>query len=207
MLHNNFNNGARCLTVNGWFVIVQKNDGSRKVGDREITWKKGDVSHSYVPITNQMIVMEQFDQSPVLLFTTRYNEVFPNGGNRWVSVTQSLSKINGLLIADSRPPNFNGFSPMFSNLRIDMKARTVSLVGFGGSIQFYVDEGKGPPPIQGAQLNPMVDGTNVAISPPGNPGNGPVFGPILANPLNRQNGRAPRIVQPMPAIEVPPPAK
>ncbi len=149
MLHNNFNNGARCLTVNGWFVFVQKQDGSRKVGAREITWKKGDVWHSYVPMTNQMIVMEQFDQSPVLLFTTRYNEVFPNGGNRWVSVTQSLNKTNGLLIVDSRPANFNGFSPMFSTLRIDMKARTVSLIGFGGSIQHYVDEGKGAPPAQG----------------------------------------------------------
>ncbi len=190
MLHNNFNNGARCLAVNGWFVFVQKNDGSRKVGNRDITWKKGDVWHSFVPIANQMIVMEQFEQSPVILFTARYNEIFPNGGNRWVSVTQSLSKTSGLLIYDSGPRGINGFSPMFSTLQVDMKARTLNLIGFSGSVQHYVDDGKGPPPMGGAQLNPARSGTDVAMQNPV-----PPDGPRNASPVLPGNAIDPALLR------------
>src|SRR5262249_24216390 len=48
LLHNNFNNGTRCLPVNGWFLALYKNDGKRTIGDREIAWKKGDMAwHSH----------------------------------------------------------------------------------------------------------------------------------------------------------------
>lgn len=198
LLHNNFNNGSRCLPVNGWFVFVQKRDGSRAGADgKTITWKKGDVSHSCLPIANQLIVLEQFDHSPAILFTARYNELSPNGANRWVSVTQGLSKTNAEMVHESRPANFNGFSPMFSSLQIDMKNRTVNLVGFGGSVQFYVDDGKGPPPIQGAQLNPgNAGGTDIATMPKMNPPNVPVAAPLPANMPLPVNVRVPRVPQP-----------
>lgn len=209
LLHNNFNNGARCLPVNGWFVFIQKNDGSRKVSEREISWKKGDVWHSFVPITNQMIVMEQFDQSPVILFTARYNEIFPNGGNRLVSVTQSLSKTTCRLVYDSGPRGINGLSPMFSTLQIDMKARTMNLIGYGGSVQHYVDDGKGPPPMQGAGLNPGNPagvGTNIA-SPFGVPFGGPDAPVELVLPGARRVIRANVEIEAQPVLPLVPPLK
>ena len=154
LLHNNFNNGTRCLTVNGWFLAVHRQDGKKTINDREVAWKKGDLAwHSYMPIQNQMLVVDQFDQSPVLLFTTRYNEIMPNGGNRWVSVTQSLSKLNGKMVYDSGPKGINGASPMFAMYQMDLKSRTINLIGYQDSVQHYVDDGKGPPPLpQGAML-------------------------------------------------------
>ena len=55
----------------------------------------------------------------------------------------------------SRP--INGYS-MFAQLQIDLKARTVNLIGPSNSVQHYVDDGKGPPPMPqgGAMLNPGI---------------------------------------------------
>jgi outer membrane protein assembly factor BamB/tetratricopeptide (TPR) repeat protein len=157
LLHNNFNNGTRCLNVNGWFVAVQRQDGQKKVGDRDLAWKKGDLAwHSYMPVHNQMIVLDQFDQAPVVVFTARYNEILINGSNRWVSVTQTLHKANGKMIYDSGPRQINT-SPMFSAFQMDLKSRTINLIGFSGSVQHYLDDGKGPPQNpQGAMLNPRL---------------------------------------------------
>jgi hypothetical protein len=166
LLHNNFNNGTRCLNVNGWFVAVHRQDGQKKVGDRDLAWKKGDLAwHSYMPVQNQMIVLDQFDQAPVVVFTARYNEIQMNGGNRPVSVTQTLHKGNGKMIYDSGPRQINGTAPMFSAFRMDLKSRTINLIGFSGSVQHYVDDGKGPPQIpQGAMLNPgLQDGTSTTL--------------------------------------------
>jgi outer membrane protein assembly factor BamB len=155
LLHNNFNNGTRCLTVNGWFVAIHREAGSKKLGEREIKWKKGDLAwHSYNPVKNQMIVLDQFENSPIVVFTTRYNEILPNGGNRWVSVTESYHKGNGKMIYDSGPRNINGFSPTFTVFQTDLKTRTINLIGFSGSVQHYVDDGKAPPPVPGAMRNP-----------------------------------------------------
>ena len=50
--------------------------------------------------------------------------------------------------------------------QIDLKSRTINLIGFSGSIQHYVDDGKGPPPMpQGAQLNPGVNQPIIAGQP------------------------------------------
>jgi hypothetical protein len=86
--------------------------------------------------------MEQFEQSPIAIFSTRYNEILRNGGNRWVSVTQSLNKANGKWIYDSGPKAINGASPMFFAYHMDMKARTINLIGFSGTVQHYIDDSK-----------------------------------------------------------------
>jgi outer membrane protein assembly factor BamB len=182
LLHNNFNNGTRCLPVNGWFVAIHREDGKRKVGDRELTWKKGDLAwQTYNPVKNQMIVLDQFDNLPILVFTTRYNEILPNGTNRWVSVTESFAKTSGKIIHESRPANFNGYSPMFTSVQVDPKNRTITLIGFGGSVQHYVDEGKGAPPVPGAMLNPadIRDGASNTIVGPNVGPNGRPFAPRL----------------------------
>ncbi|MBI3823680.1 MAG: PQQ-binding-like beta-propeller repeat protein [Planctomycetes bacterium] len=196
--YNNFNNGTRCLNVNGWFVAVHRNDTAKA--------KKGDLAwHSYMPIHNQMIVLDQFEQSPIVLFTARYIEVMPNGGNRWASVAQSLHKATGKMIHDSgTPPGFNG-QPSYAGLQLDLKARVINLISFSASIQHYVDDGKGPPPgPQGA----LPNGGNPAfagIAPPaggvGQPNGQPM---ILPAPAIRLRIVDPDEVQVIPAPELPP---
>ncbi|MSQ94099.1 MAG: hypothetical protein EXR98_06030 [Gemmataceae bacterium] len=145
-IHNNFSNGTRCLRVNGWFAALHRHDGKRKFAGGEVAWKKGDLAwHSHLPVHNQMIVLEQFEQAPIVIFSARYNEMLKNGGNRWVSVTQSLQKSNGKMVYDSGPRGINGFSPMFSAFHLDPRTRTLNLLGFSGSVQHYIDDGKGPP--------------------------------------------------------------
>jgi outer membrane protein assembly factor BamB len=184
LLQNNFNNGTRCQVINGWFLAVHREGGEKKVNGEVRTWKKGDFAwHSYTRIDNQMIVLEQFEQNPIVLFTARYNEPnFNTGGNRWVSVTQSLHKGTGKMIYDSGPVGIN-MAPFFFKFEIDLKSRTVNLLGLSGGVQHYVDEGKGPPPIQqGAQLNP---GAQPGL-PPGFGFGGPIQGnfnvPIQGQP-------------------------
>jgi hypothetical protein len=64
---------------------------------------------------------------------------------------------------------------------VDLKSRTINLIGFSGSVQHYVDDGKGPPQIpQGAMLNPgHRDGTSSTLllrENPLNPGFMPAGG-------------------------------
>ena len=155
VLYNNFSNTTRCLPVNGWFLAVHRQDGKKEVHGREVGWKKGDLAwHSYMPVQNQLLVVDQFEQSPILLFTARYIEFRPNGGNMWQSVTLSLNKTNGKMIYDSGSKQING-SPMFALFQMDLKSRTINLMSHSQSVQHYVDEGKGPPPLPqaGAMLN------------------------------------------------------
>ena len=174
LLHNNFNNGTRCQTVNGWFLALHRHDGQRKTQSGEIAWKKGDMAwHLDMPMKNQMIVLEQFELSPVLLFSARYNDIAPNGTNRWISVTNSFSKSLGTWIYDSTAKPINGASPMFNTFQIDLKTRTVNLVGYSGAVQHYINNGKAPPPIapQGAMLAPgggagFAPGVPVGMLPP-----------------------------------------
>jgi hypothetical protein len=184
LVHNNFNNGVRCQIVNGWFFAIHRADGQKKIGDRQITWKKGDFAwHPSQPVRNQLLITEQFDESPVALFSTRYNEILPNGGNRWVSVTQSLSKTTGKWVYDSGHRAINGFSPMFFAYQMDAKARTINLIGFSGTVQHYVDDGKGPPAVQGgAMLNPgSQPSTDGGVTFPPLPPNG--IAPVVRPPI------------------------
>jgi len=199
LLHNNFNNGTRCQIVNGWFLAIHRADGQKKLGDRDITWKKGDLAwHSDKPIANQLLIVEQFEQSPVVLFTSRYNEIQPNGGQRWVSLTQSLSKASGKWVYDSGPRQINGISPMFFAYLMDTKARTINLIGFSGTVQHYIDDGKQPAAPGGAMLNPGTGPGGIAVQPVPQPQIGIApRPPVLIRPQ-------PRI---LPLIEPPNPKK
>jgi hypothetical protein len=54
---------------------------------------------------------------------------------------------------------------MFFAYHMDMKARTINLIGFSGTVQHYVDDGKGPPPAAqgGAMLNPGAGPGNLMV--------------------------------------------
>jgi outer membrane protein assembly factor BamB/tetratricopeptide (TPR) repeat protein len=204
LLHNNFSNGLRCGIVNGWVVALQRQDGERKAGDKAVAWKKGDLAwHSYTPILNQMLVLDQFEQLPVMLFSARYNKLINGGaaGNQWVSMTQSLNKRTGKLIHDPGPRPSNSV-PYYYTFLVDSKGGSISMVGYGGSVQHYVDDGRPQPAVP----------PGAGMLPGGPPGGGPMIGgggfppPIMLPPVGGQvppNGRLPIIRR---AIdEVPPP--
>ena len=67
-MQSNFSNGTRCQPVNGWFVALHRQDGAKKVGGAVKAYKKGDLAWlPNAPILNQMIVLDQFEQLPVLV--------------------------------------------------------------------------------------------------------------------------------------------
>lgn len=163
-LATEFGNGLRCETVNGWFGAFHRKDGSKKVDGKEKKWTTGDLHwYSSEPIANQLVVVEHFDQLPLLLFSVRYNEKKPGPfGSQWVSKTQSLDKSSGKWVYYPFTPRLtNGVSPRFHLLTVDPKAGTINLIGFSltdGILQYYLDDGRIQPV---AAPNP---------APPPNPG-------------------------------------
>ncbi|MCI0638280.1 MAG: PQQ-binding-like beta-propeller repeat protein [Gemmataceae bacterium] len=171
VLANNFSNGLRCAAVNGWVLALHRLPGEKKSGDKTVAWKAGDFAwHSYTPLHHQMIVLEQFDQLPVLLFTSRFNELIKGGagGNRWVSLTQSIHKRTGKVIFDpgSRPSNS---AAQFYAFNLEPRNGTINMIGFGSTLQHYIDDGRKPadPPNM----------TGAGVSAVGNP-----YGPGGLNP-------------------------
>jgi outer membrane protein assembly factor BamB len=160
-LHNNFTNGVRCFPVNGWIVAFHRKPGKTAGG---VEFKAGDMAwHSSKKIENQMMVLEQFELLPVMLFSGRHNELIGGGaqGNRWVTATLSLHKANGKLIFDSgnRPSNSNA---QFDAFNLDLKAGTINMIGYGGTLQHYIDDGRKVPLPPGA--------TTMTGPPPAQPG-------------------------------------
>ncbi len=149
---NNFQNGLRCSPVNGWFVALHRQAGSRTVGEKTISWKAGDFHwHSYTPLANQMIVLEQFEQLPILLFTARYSELMNGGANRWVSLTQSIDKRTGKMVFDPGARQSNS-APQFTGFSLDLQNGTINMTGFVGAIQHYIDDGRKPADLPGVQV-------------------------------------------------------
>jgi hypothetical protein len=146
-LHNNFGNGLRCAQVNGWFAAFHRQDGQRKTAKGDVLlYKQGEMHwHLLAPITNQMIVLDQFESLPVLLFTARYNRFFqPNGGTQWVTFTQSADRNTGTMIWDPKegPQNATNINPLYFSFIIDAKGGTVTMAGYSGALQHYVDDGR-----------------------------------------------------------------
>ena len=108
-------------------------------------WKAGDVDwHTYAPLPNQLVVLEQFDQLPVILFSARFEELLNGGagGNRWVSVTQSIDKRSGKMVFDPPRPKLTNSAAQFSAFQVDPKNGTITMIGFTGAIQHYIDDGR-----------------------------------------------------------------
>ena len=153
ILYHNFNNGLRCMSVNGWLLAFHRQAGERKVGATNVSWKAGDLHwHSYTPLYNQLIVLEQFEDLPVLMFSSRYMELLPGGGNRWVSFTQSIDKRSGKMIYDLGPKSV-GYAIQFQRLNVDLKNGTINMIGLNGNtIQHYIDDGRKPADVPGVSV-------------------------------------------------------
>jgi outer membrane protein assembly factor BamB len=131
MVSNNFSNGTRCIPVNGWFCAIAKNG--------EFLWHGSDLEH----YRNQMLVVEQFKTLPVLLFTSRFQEMLPTGGVRTLSRTGSLDKATGKAIWWSPERDTNG-NAQFYYFTVDLKQGTINMIGYGSVIQFYAAQASAP---------------------------------------------------------------
>jgi outer membrane protein assembly factor BamB len=165
-LHSNFGIGTRCELVNGWFGAFYRHDGAKK-GDNAKTWKKGDL-HWFAsePVANQLVVVENFDQLPLLMFSAHYSEKLQGVGLppfQLVSRTFSLDKATGKWVYYPFTPRvIQSPSPSFQVLTVDPKAGTVNMIGFTYILQHYVDDGRlpqvgmadNPPVIPPAVVNP-----------------------------------------------------
>jgi outer membrane protein assembly factor BamB/tetratricopeptide (TPR) repeat protein len=190
---DNFSNGVRCAPVNGWVLAFHRKAGQGIVNGEVVRWKKGDFHwHTYKPMHHQMIVLEQFERLPVLIFSSRYMEPMKNpfgGAMRWISMTESVDKRTGKMIYAPDDPRPTNGSPQFYAFAIDPKDATINLIGWSGTVQHYVDDGRKRPELEG-RLSPEQGGNPYAtgVIPPG----------VGIRPIIRP--RPPRI------IRVPPPA-
>jgi outer membrane protein assembly factor BamB len=187
VVRSNFNNNLRCAVVNGWFLAFEKADGKAMVDKTQRTWKKGDLAwHIYKPMANQMIVLEQFKSLPILLFTARYNQSNNFVGFQARTHTQSIDKETGRMIYDPGTQTSNG-QPSYHRFTIDRKAGTINLIGFGSTLQHYIDDGRKTamiPAPQGTQTTVPVVGPP-AFQPVLPPEGGGFRPPIKKLPLNK----------------------
>jgi outer membrane protein assembly factor BamB len=170
-LHNNFSNGLRCAQVNGWFAAFYREDGQRKTAKGDlVAYKQGDMHwHLLAPVTNQLVVLDQFENLPMILFTARYNRFFqPNGAPQWVTFTQSADRNTGTMIWDPKegPQNSVNINPHYHSFIIDPKGGTVTMAGYSGALQHYVDDGRKTAQVipQGVG-NPYLRGQTPAYTP------------------------------------------
>lgn len=143
IISNNFKSGLRCHVVNGWFLALHRKEGKRHVGDEVRNWKQGDLHwHPLTPTLNQMIVLDQFEQLPLIVFTARYHEAAKAGvgSNRYVSITQSIDKRTGKVIWDSGPRGSNS-TAYYDRFIVDTKAGTINMPGWAAMLQHYIEEG------------------------------------------------------------------
>jgi hypothetical protein len=92
-----------------------------------------------------MMVLEQFEQLPILVFTCRYNEMFiNNAGARSVADTKTFDRRTGsLLYPLSTASRHSSGTPQFQSLQVDHRAGTITLSGGQqGAVQHYVDDGR-----------------------------------------------------------------
>src|SRR5262249_55646824 len=148
MVVNNFQSGLRCAPVNGWFIALHRHAGDRQGGDKIVTWKAGDFHwHSYTPLQNQLIILEQFDQLPVILLSARHNEL-ANGAatsSRWVSNTKSINKRTGKMVFDLGPRPASP-APQFTAFLMDLKNGAINMIGYAANntLQHFIDDGRKP---------------------------------------------------------------
>jgi outer membrane protein assembly factor BamB len=175
IVNSNFSNGLDCAPVNGWFLAFHRKGGQRAEGGEVLKWKAGELHwHSCDPLHNQMVVLEQFDSLPVVIFTSRFMEqIKVNGGfagQRWVSATQSVDRRTGKMVYDPLTPRGSNGNPHFYAFNVDLKDGTINMIGFTGTVQHYVDDGRKRAEQEG-RLSPEPGGysgpVGIGVPPPG----------------------------------------
>jgi len=107
--------GLRSLPVNGMVYAFAADTG-------KIEWQN-QVSH-------QALILEQFHDLPILLFTARYQRLAGVGGGRMQiqgASVESIHKFNGKLLFN-QPEMQNG--PQFYALNVDLRGGRIELLGY-----------------------------------------------------------------------------
>lgn len=136
----NVQSNIRHTIVSGFVYAFHKNRG---VG----SW--------HMPIPSQMLILERFEEMPVLLFTARITKQQNQGGITQTLATMSIEKRTGKRKYDK--DNYQGNA--FHALKVDRRTGTVDLVGHNLTLRHY---------IEGADSGGATGGAGGAAGP--NPG-------------------------------------
>jgi outer membrane protein assembly factor BamB len=138
--------GMRTVAVNGMIYAFERDTGA-------VSW--------YVPAKNQMLVLDQFRELPVVLLTSRKQE-FQNMSGRATSTAYAMSieKRSGRVIFSD--DNFNATN--FWGVRVDNRSGTIDFLSYNARITHYPDPGADKdgksaadtPATQGAQADPSA---------------------------------------------------
>jgi outer membrane protein assembly factor BamB len=121
----NVTTGIRGLPVNGTFYAFDAKTG-------KLRWKSD--------LPNQALLLEQYRELPILIFSSRsqqFGNQFGNIGMQPFTSTKSIAKRTGKLVYDnqSRLDNRN----QFYALQVDLKNRTIDLISYGMRVQHYLE--------------------------------------------------------------------
>jgi hypothetical protein len=119
-------NGTRGIPVNGRFYAIRRDPD--QTGQHKKWW---------IDLEDQMLIMDQYKDLPILLFAARSNKQL-NGGVFQITSTTSVEKRTAKIIYDKRMQNNN---IQYHTLNIDSRAGTIDLIGYNIKVQHYV-EGK-----------------------------------------------------------------
>jgi hypothetical protein len=115
--------GIRTFPVNGMFYAIKRDTG-------EINWHN--------PVEQQMVILEHFQDMPMVLFTSRYQKWGGGGVNRFpvqACAVKSIDKVTGKLLFDQREiPN----GTQFHALNLDLRGGRIDFVGFNMKIIHYL---------------------------------------------------------------------
>jgi outer membrane protein assembly factor BamB len=153
---SNLSQGMSSVPVHGMVYAFDRATGRR-------TWRSGE------PVFNQMLVLEQFNDLPIMLFTARSFRVVHNGNRmsqQLSTAVLSLDKRTGkvLFASDPRQP-----ISQFRALYADTRTGTIDLVGDQSKIRHYLENsvGANPPPALPATDRPPARPRAGEPLPPG----------------------------------------
>jgi len=173
--------GLRSLPVNGELYCFEKSG--------EVLW------FNHVP--NQMIVLDDFADLPIVQLTSRYQRWMGAAraqAQQYVAVN-SYEKRTGKLMFENKDNNTSEFPQQFHSLKVDVRGRKVELISYNKKVVHYFDgssgagkEGGGKDGRPGGKTGiPEMPGTGTA------PGFGPGGGPAPPPPLPPGGGFRPKL--------------
>jgi outer membrane protein assembly factor BamB len=118
--------GMRRINVSGKVYAFDRTNGA-------LRW------HSDVP--NQMLIVEQFNDMPILMFTNQYNRMINAQRGQQVQCTsvKSIDKRTGKLLWDKEYQNNGGQNYYFYWLNNNPRAGVVELVSYNLKIIHFLD--------------------------------------------------------------------
>jgi outer membrane protein assembly factor BamB/tetratricopeptide (TPR) repeat protein len=105
--------GLRSVPVNGMVYCIERGTG-------KVRW--------YNPVENEQMIVSQFAELPMVLFTARYNYLMPNRAQGSKHTARAIAKHNGKLWYDQPQVSQH---VLFHSLTMDHRTGTVELSGGG----------------------------------------------------------------------------